>query len=115
MNSNSATEIRKSRDGSWNAVSFRRHELLKVFAGDEMCEDLMFLCRVSMSFRNGSELDMEFAGRLKISGPKTDTPKLKLYQVWAVGSTGTLFRFAYQLIQKQDSAPMVAAMKGPGK
>jgi hypothetical protein len=68
-----------------------------------------------MSYRNGNEVDMEFTGRLKISGPKTDAPKLKLYQVWAVSLMVMSIRSTGWLIQIKDSAPIVTAMKGLGK
>jgi hypothetical protein len=38
-----------------------------------------------MGFRNGNSLEGEFAGRLVVEDSTTETPKLALYQIWAVG------------------------------
>lgn len=69
-------------------VISRHHTVQRVYVNDEAGCDLMVLGRVKMLFRNGKDLEMEFAGRLLLDAESQTggQPRLKMMQVFAVGS-----------------------------
>lgn len=90
---NPFTEIRKSRDNAWKVISKRRHKVVKVFTANAQGDDLLVIGHVEMGFRNGNSLEGEFSGRITIEGPTSDTPKLLLYQVYAVSIRERTWRY----------------------
>lgn len=87
--------ISRSRDKAWEMVISRHHTVQRVYVNDEAGCDLMVLGRVKMLFRNGKDLEMEFAGRLLLDAESQTggQPRLKMMQVFA------------------DSAPAASALK----
>jgi len=65
-------------------VAKRSHSVLRVYAHDADCSDIMLLGSVDMGLANGRSVEMEFAARMVIARDAASSSKLELYQVWAV-------------------------------
>lgn len=107
------TEIRASRDHAWKAIATRRHQVLRVYVADSDSSDLMFIASVTMSLRNGKQVEGEFAGRVVIADTRGPNPRLSLYQVWGVrDSPGKREHNELgPLTLKQDSSALVKALQ----
>ena len=77
-------EIIRSRDGSWDGVVSRRHEITKVYACNESADDLLFIGFVVIQYANGQKVDGSFVVRAVVVDPKSQSPRLSLYQGWMV-------------------------------
>jgi hypothetical protein len=76
--------IRRCRDGAWNVVKQRRHTVLRVYAHDAHALDLLLIGNVEMNLANGKYVAGEFIARVLLVEAEADSPRIKLYQVWAV-------------------------------
>ncbi|KAH6700645.1 hypothetical protein BKA61DRAFT_740901 [Leptodontidium sp. MPI-SDFR-AT-0119] len=86
--------IRRSRDEAWKLVKTRRHTVIRVYAHDAQSLDLLLLGHVKMELANGKDVAGDFTARITlVAEDASQTPKIKLYQVWA------------------DSAPMKKALQ----
>ncbi|KAJ2897521.1 snoaL-like domain containing protein [Zalerion maritima] len=86
-----SSEISKSRDNAWRAVSSRKHRVLRVFAGDDSGSELVILGTVAMGLKNGSSLDSQFACHIAVVASDQDdaepgSPRLGFMQVFALDS-----------------------------
>ncbi|KAJ9255374.1 hypothetical protein DTO207G8_3130 [Paecilomyces variotii] len=88
-------EIRTSLKGPVSPVISRRHEILRVYIGDDKGYDLMLIGTNMATLKSGYEIIGDFAARFLIDDEsvRKGAPRLKLSQVYT------------------DTAPMAAAMK----
>jgi hypothetical protein len=85
MKPDQRTAIRRCRDNAWTVVKSRKHFINKVYSCNARADDLLLLGRAQMHLANGNDVDGEFAGRMEISEPSGDNPRVHYYAVWGVG------------------------------
>lgn len=62
----------------------RKHEVLRVYTHKPDFSDLLFIGKLSATFKNGKSATEEFVVRLTVEGDPATNPKGSLYQIWAV-------------------------------
>ncbi|KAL2678494.1 hypothetical protein Neosp_009240 [[Neocosmospora] mangrovei] len=82
--SRGSDEIRLSRRHAWDKISVRKHRVLKVYVCGPDADDLLFTGRAEMEFKNGQRIASEYAGRVQITRSQDGSPRISLYQVWAL-------------------------------
>jgi hypothetical protein len=93
-------EIIRSRDGSWDGVVSRRHEITKVYACNESADDLLFIGFVVIQYANGQKVDGSFVVRAVVDDPKSQSPRLSLYQGWMVSHASVTPQY-YKFLNKR--------------
>ncbi|KAK5156784.1 hypothetical protein LTS14_004997 [Recurvomyces mirabilis] len=79
--------------GAWAAIESRRHVVQRVYAGGSDAEDLMLHGVLTQTIRgNGREVQIPFAARMVLQpgSRQTSSPKIQLYQAWAVRNSERL-------------------------
>ncbi|KAJ9614386.1 hypothetical protein H2200_002522 [Cladophialophora chaetospira] len=72
-------EIFKFREGAWDPISGRRHEVRKVYLSASGDDDVMVLGRAEMRHKNGRSLTQDFVGNF-IFGE--DGALIQRYETW---------------------------------
>lgn len=71
----------------WDAVESRKHTLHKIFPFGTDSTEVMLYGNVSLALKNGSNADMEWAGRAKLHKDEASGQyKMSYYQVYLVCS-----------------------------
>lgn len=78
---NSSLEIMRSRDGAWETVTARRHEVLKVYLNEAAGLDLLIIGGLVVTFNDGSRSSHEFASRAQIHNHESNNPRISQYRV----------------------------------
>jgi hypothetical protein len=65
-------------------VKSRRHVINTVYIRNDQADDLLLLGRAQMQLANGNSVDSEFVGRMKISEPSGDNPRVQYYTIFGV-------------------------------
>jgi hypothetical protein len=79
-------EIKRYRDGAWEAIASRRHTISLVYAHDAKGTDLMLVAVNTTGLKNGRTVTGEFTARIIVDQHSLDRgqPRLRYVQVWAV-------------------------------
>lgn len=80
------SEIKRYRDGAWDAVASRRHTISRVYVNDAEGTDLMLVAVNTTGLKNGRSVTGEFTARIIVDQQSLDReqPRLRYVQVWAV-------------------------------
>ncbi|KAJ4176886.1 hypothetical protein NW759_017486 [Fusarium solani] len=76
--------IRRSRDNMWNAITSRRHVIVKVYSSQaDACDDLLLLGNNTIQVRSGKTVQFDFVARIRLEGPNSSDPRIKSCETWA--------------------------------
>lgn len=78
------SKVSGSTANSWSGLSYRVHEVRKVYFFDDAVNDLMMFGKAEYGLENGAKVDTEFSARCVIDDPRSETPRLELFQGWTV-------------------------------
>lgn len=80
------SEIKRYREGAWDAVALRRHTISRVYAHDADGTDLLILAVNTTEFKNGRSVTGEFTVRIIVDAESLGRgqPRLRYVRVWAV-------------------------------
>lgn len=81
---NLSLEIERSRDGAWETVTARRHEVLKIYLNETAGLDLFIIGSLGMTSNDGSQSSHEFVARAQIHGHESNNPRINQYRVLLV-------------------------------
>jgi hypothetical protein len=62
----------------------RKHEVSRVYSSKPDFSDLLFIGKLTATFKSGRSASDEFVVRLTFEGDPAVNPKGSLYQIWAV-------------------------------
>ena len=74
------TEIINFRNGAWDPITFRKHEILKVYVSDSSDKDVMVIGRMTFGHKNGQKVVEGYAGNFLFN----DDGLIQKYQAWLV-------------------------------
>lgn len=81
---NSFLEIVRSRDGAWETVTARRHEVLKIYLNEAAGLDLFIIGGLVMTSNDGSQSSHEFVARAQIHDHESNNPRISQYRMLLV-------------------------------
>jgi len=94
-----SVEIIAARIKSWAVMEERRHELLRVFTSKKDFSDLLLICKLKATLKNGNEVSGEFISHLVFKGDTSVDPKGSLYTIWNVSLAWTIKSFLSNTIR----------------
>lgn len=82
-------EIIASRAQAWAHIASRKHNIIRVFAGDisNPSHDIMLQATLELGLKNGKTIELEFAARAEVVEWEGAT-KLQSFVVWTVCCAG---------------------------
>ncbi|KAJ4169266.1 hypothetical protein NW754_001350 [Fusarium falciforme] len=76
--------IRRSRDNVWNAITSRRHVIVKVYSSQaDTCDDLLLLGNNTIQVRSGKTVQFNFVARIGLEGLNSSDLRIKSCETWA--------------------------------
>lgn len=87
------SEITTTRHGMWSTVASRKHSVPKIFPFGSNPDEFMLYGTVALGLKNGTETELEWAGRAHVVKSSTDGKwRMNYYQIYLVSSS---FLFIY--------------------
>ncbi|KAM5341239.1 hypothetical protein ACJ41O_015348 [Fusarium nematophilum] len=81
-------EIRPMREGMWDSVVSRKHQIFKVFPFGKGSNEVMLYGTVALQLKNGNAASIEWAARAEFAKSTSGEYKFQFYQVYLdTGST----------------------------
>lgn len=70
------------RQGAWDPINKRRHDIVKVYTSDVDENDVVVLGKVFFGHKNGQSISEDFAGNFQFSAQEKGL--IQAYQAWVV-------------------------------
>ena len=77
------TEIYKFREGAWDPINGRVHEVVKVYVSEFDENDVVVIGKVTFKHKSGSSVTQDFVGNFMFAQGK-DATLVERYQAWLV-------------------------------
>ncbi|KAI5460726.1 hypothetical protein BGZ63DRAFT_425212 [Mariannaea sp. PMI_226] len=73
-------EIRGCRKHAWDTITFRRHEVFKIYINDAGGTDLILIGQLHMKTSDGASLNRQFVARMEIE-QASPGPRIRQYRI----------------------------------
>jgi len=83
-------EIGASRKEAWKIVTYRRHDVLKVFSAANDSSDLMWIGHAVLKLTNDKEVSGPFLAHIKFANVDSEDVRIKYFKVW--GDSGPMLK-----------------------